>query len=152
MRDEDGQVGGVEGLLFGFAVFVLGTLVVVNAWGVIDARGAAAASAREANRTFVESSSGSTYLALAEAHAAAEEAIAGYGRDPERMDLVPESAELVRCARVTMRVDYPVPLISLPLLGRHGHGFTASARHSELVDPYRSGLADRGECPPELRP
>jgi hypothetical protein len=113
---------------------------------------AATAAAREATRAFVESSTGSTDGALAEAEAAAQATISGYGRDPARMTLVPESAVLARCARASFRVEYPVPLIVVPAIGRVGHGFTAVGRSSELVDPYRSGLRDRSTCPPELRP
>ena len=92
-------------------------------------------------------------MALAEAQLVAEEAIAGYGRNPARMELVPEAAVLERCARVTMRVEYPVPLITIPAIGRFGRGFVAVGRHSEVVDPFRSGLRDRaGTCPPELQP
>jgi hypothetical protein len=131
--DERGQVGGVEGLFFGVAVFVLGTLVVANAWGVIDAKMAASSAAREATRSFVESS-------------------AGYGRSADKMRFEAEEAELRRCARVTLRVEYPVPLITIPVLGRYGTGFTARARHSEVVDPFRSGLSDRSSCPPALTP
>jgi hypothetical protein len=152
MRDEDGQVGGVEGVVFGVLVFVLGTLVVANAWGVIDAKSSASAAAREATRAFVESSAGSEDAAFAEAEAAARDTIEGYGRDPEKLVVVAEAASLRRCGRVTIRTEYPVPLVSLPILGRHGHGFTAVGRHSEIVDPFRSGLADRDACPPDLRP
>lgn len=151
-RYDDAGQGGIEGLVFGVAVFVFGTLVVTNAWGVIDAKAAATAAVREATRSFVESSAGSTAAALAEAHAAGEEAIAGYGRDPQLMELVPEAAALERCARVTMRVEYPVPLVAIPAIGRVGRGFTATGRHSEIVDPLRSGLPDRGTCPRGLRP
>ena len=152
MRDEDGQVGGVEGVVFGVLVFVLGTLLVANAWGVIDAKSSASAAAREATRAFVESSAGSADAAFAEADAAARETIEGYGRDPAKLVVVPEAASLRRCARVTIRTEYPVPLISLPIIGRHGHGFTAVGRHSEIVDPFKAGLADRDACPPDLRP
>ncbi len=141
----------MEGLFFGVAVFVLGTLVVANAWGVIDAKMAATASAREATRVFVESTS-TQAAAIADARLAAAEAIAGYGRDPTRMVVVAESAELRRCARVTFRVEYPVPLITIPVLGRYGRGFTAVGRHSEVVDPFRSGLRERSACPAELAP
>jgi hypothetical protein len=68
------------------------------------------------------------------------------------MAFVAEEADLRRCARVTLRVEYPVPLITLPFVGAHGHGFTAVGRHSEIVDPFRSGLADRSACPPALTP
>ncbi|HEX2849574.1 MAG TPA: hypothetical protein VHN98_03440 [Acidimicrobiales bacterium] len=152
IRDDAGQIGGIEAVVFGVLVFVIGTLVVANAWGVIDAKLAASAAAREAARTFVESRASSTDAALTEAEAAARDAIAGQGRDPGAMSFVPESASLRRCARVTIRVDYPVPLVVLPFLGHGGHGFTASGRHSEIVDPYRSGLNDTDSCGASVAP
>ena len=152
MNDEAGQVGGVEGVIFGVLVFVLGTLVVANAWAVVDVKSSASAAAREAARAFVESSAGSADGAFAEADAAARETIEGYGRDPDKLVIVAEEASLRRCGRVTIRTEYPVPLVSLPILGQHGHGFTAVGRHSELVDPYKAGLRDRDACPPDLRP
>ena len=152
MTDEGGQVGGVEGVIFGVLVFVLGTLVVANAWALVDAKSAASAAAREATRAFVESSAGSAPAAFAEATQVARDTIEGYGRDPFKLVVVAESASLRRCARVTIRTEYPVPLVSLPILGRYGHGFTAVARHSELVDPFKAGLDDRDACPAELRP
>ena len=149
---EDGQVGGVEGLVFGVLVFVLGTLVVANAWGVVDAKMAAGSAAREATRAFVESDAATAEAAFAEADDVARRTIEGYGRDPAKLTLTPETASLRRCARVTLRADYPVPLIRVPLLGAHGEGFTATGRHSEIVDPYRAGLADRSACPDALEP
>jgi hypothetical protein len=149
---DDGQVGGVEGLVFGVLIFVLGTLVVANAWGVVDAKMAAGSAAREATRAFVESDAASEDVAFEEAELVARRTIAGYGRDPEKLVLIPEAVSLRRCARVTMRAEYPVPLIRLPLLGAHGEGFTATGRHSEIVDPYRAGLDDRSTCPAELTP
>jgi len=150
---EGGQVGGVEGVVFGVLIFVLGTLVIANAWGVADAKMAASAAAREGARAFVESEGPTVQDALSEARMAADEAIAGFGRDPAKMRLATEEEPLLlRCARVTVRVEYPVPLIRIPVLGRHGSGFTARARHSEIVDPFRSGLSDRSRCPPALQP
>ncbi len=142
----------MEGLFFGIAVFVLGTLVIANAWGLVDAKMAAASAAREATRAFVESDAASRTEALEGSLEVARATIEGYGRNPDRMTFVPEAAELRRCARVTMRVEYPVPLITIPVLGRYGRGFTAVARHSEVVDPYRGGLEDRSACPATLQP
>lgn len=150
--DESGQVGGIEGVVFGVLVFVLGTLVIANAWAVIDAKMAAGSAAREATRAFVEADASSPAEALVAAESAARDAIAGYGRDPDRMEFTPESAALERCAPVSIRVAYPVPLVIIPILGRYGHGFTAVGRHSEIVDPYRSGLPAGGACPDGLRP
>ncbi|HEX2042037.1 MAG TPA: hypothetical protein VHF24_05300 [Acidimicrobiales bacterium] len=145
-RDEAGQVAGIEAVPFGLLVFVVGALLVSNVWAVVDAKTTVAAAAREATRAFVEAPAGSD--ALAAARAAAEEAVRGGGRDPARLSLTPESAELARCRRVTFVVSYPVPAVSVPWVGGYGQGFTATARHSEIVDPYRSGLPLGPGCAP----
>lgn len=134
-------MGGIEALFFGLLVLVLGTLVVASAWGVIDAKVAASGAAREAARAFEQTPAGSDPGAMA--RAAAVRAIAAQGRDPSRMTLS-VSGDLTRCSRVLAEVRYRVPLIVVPLLGNLGSGFTVAARHSELVDRYRTGLA-RGE-------
>ena len=143
-RDQSGQVGGVEALVFGVLVFVLGTMLVVNAWGVIDSKMAATSAAREAARTYVEASSAAAAATTAEQ--AAREAIVGHGRDRARMELELVAGRFSRCARVTFEVRYQVPLVAIPLLGQHGSGLTVRARHSEVVDPYRSGLPGRAAC------
>ena len=141
-RDERGVVGGFEVLPFGFLIFVAGTLLLANAWGIVDAKIAASGAAREAARAYVESSAPDGRAALAEAEAAAEEAMAGHGRDPSRMTLS-SSGPLVfeRCAPATFVVTYEVPTISLPWIGGFGAGvFSTSARHSEVVDPFRDDV------------
>ena len=141
--DEDGQVGGVEALFFGLLILVLGTLVVANAWGVIDAKMSAAGAAREAARAFVQAPAGSDPGRLA--RTAAMTAIEAEGRDPARTTVL-VSGDLTRCSRVVAEVSYRVPLVVVPLLGGFGAGFTATSRHSELVDPYRTGLAGTANC------
>lgn len=143
-RDERGQVGGVEAVVFGVLVFVLGTLVVANAWGVIDAKLAASSAASEAARAFVQAPAGGD--AVAQAQAAADQAIVDSGRSISRMSLLMEGS-LTRCARVTAIVHYRVPVVSVPLLGGFGAGFVTTAEHAELVDPYRNGLPGQATCP-----
>lgn len=143
-RDQRGQAGGLEGLVFGVLLFVFGTLLVANAWGVVDAKLAASSAAREATRSYVESTS--TAEAERSAAAAAREAIEGHGRDWDRTTLSLDGEGFARCARVTASVTYRVPLVAVPLLGQHGSGLTVTARHSEIVDPYRAGLAEEGGC------
>ncbi|MCA1844945.1 MAG: hypothetical protein LC792_17480 [Actinobacteria bacterium] len=138
MKDESGQVGGLEGLVFGVLVFVFGTLVVVNAWQVVDAKFAAASAAREAARSYVEAPDATT--ADGDAATAARDAITGQGRAADRMTLTMLEGSFARCARVTMEVRYRAPFLRVPVLGAFGSGLTVSARHSELVDPLRSGL------------
>jgi hypothetical protein len=144
MTDESGQLGGLEGLAFGVLIFVIGTLVVVNAWGVIDAKLAAASAAREAARAFVEAPD----LAGGDdgAQRAAADAIGGYGRDPSRMTVTRTATAFGRCERVTFTVEYPVSIGRLPLLKREAATFVAKARHSEIVDPFRTGLHGEAVC------
>jgi hypothetical protein len=144
MKDEAGQLGGLEGLAFGVLVFVIGMLIVVNAWAVVDAKLAAASAAREAARAYVEAADqGDADEAAGDA---AAEALRGYGRDPERMALRRDAGSYGRCQRVTFTVEYRVSLGAVPLIGRAATTFVAAARHSELVDPYRSGLPGEARC------
>jgi len=149
-------VAGAEALLFGVLIFVLGTLMVVNVWAVIDARLAASAAAREAVRAVVEAPPGANLEVLASR--AAREAIEAHGRDPSAVRV--ESAEPLvqsRCARVQLRVSVPVVTIAVPgAAARSGGGpgapaghrwFEATSTYSEVVDPYRSGLPGAAVCP-----
>jgi hypothetical protein len=111
---------------------------VVNAWAVVDVKMAVASAARESTRAYVEAAAGSDPAAAAER--AGREAVSGFGRDPARLTLSQVGAAFVRCQVVTFEARYPVPAVTLPWIGGFGHAFTARARHSEIVDPYRTGL------------
>lgn len=144
-RGEAGQVGGVEGLAFGVLVFVFGTLLVTNAWGVIDAKMAATAAAREAARTYVEAPTEAAGASAAED--AALDAIASHGRVRERATVARvDGGPFARCQPVTIEVTYRVPMVAVPLLGEAGDGLTVTARHVEVVDPYRRSLPGRAAC------
>jgi hypothetical protein len=146
-RDEEGFVGGLEALPFGFLVFVAGSLLLVNAWAVFDCHLAASAAAREAVRAFVESD-GTDAVALRSGELAAAEALEGHGKQRDRLSVEWEGARLVRCQPVTAIVRYEVPLVVVPWIGAFGGGLlTTSARHREIVDPYRRGLAVEGANP-----
>lgn len=144
-RDESGQIGGAEGLAFGVLVFVFGTLLVVNAWGVIDAKMAATAAAREAARTYVEAPTEEGAGPAAED--AALGAIDAHGRTRKRATVRRvDGGPFTRCQRVTIEVAYRVPMIALPLLGETGDGLTVTSRHAEVVDPYRDRVPGRADC------
>ena len=136
-RDEAGQAG-MEVIPFGLLTFVVGALLVANAWAVIDAKMAVSAAAREATRAFVEAPVDGDPLGLADA--AARAAIAGAGRDPARLVLTPLEAEFARCETARFEASYRVPAVVVPWIGGLGSGFTATARYAEVVDPYRSGV------------
>jgi hypothetical protein len=42
---------------------------------------------------------------------------------------------------VRFEARYAVAAVRVPWVGGYGSGFTASARHAEIVDPFRTGLA-----------
>lgn len=142
VRDEHGQVGGIEAVVFGMLIFVVGVLVVANAWGVIDAKTAASTAAREAARTYVKAPAGADPLPAA--IRAGQDTLASLGRHAsgERVELL--SGSFTRCSVVTFRVRVSVPLIHLPWLTSALSGFTAVATHSEVVDPFRSGVRGSG--------
>ena len=135
---QDGFVAGAEALILGVLIFVIGTLIVVNAWGVVDAKFATSAAAREATRAVVESTPGSDLQATAES--VARSTLAGHGRRGAGMQVTPVGASaLSRCAEVGYEVAITVPAIAF--VGDAALGeFRVSSRHYELVDPYRSGL------------
>ncbi len=142
--DEAGFVGGFEGLLFGLLLFVVGTLLVANAWAVIDTKAAAEDAARQAARTYVEGPS--EVLATTGAQQAAGEALAGFGRDPARAGVSVTAGRFGRCQRITITVTYPSPLLELPWIGQVGSAEHVRASHSELIDPYRTGLTGAASC------
>lgn len=141
LSDERGAIAGFEALPFGFLVFVVGSLILFNAWAVVDGKLAAAAAAREAARAYVESS-GPGGVAEAGARRAAEEALSGQARDPERLTLTSEGPLVFeRCAPATFVATYSVATISLPWVGSFGGGLVdMTAKHREVVDPYRDGV------------
>jgi hypothetical protein len=146
-RGDRGQVGGIEALPFGLLIFVLGSLLIANAWAVVDAKFATDSAARQAARTFVEGTDATTALAAAEA--AGRAVIEGHGRDPARAVIRPTGdLALTRCERATFEAVYEVPALSIPLIGGYGTApFRVRSTHSEVVDPFRSGLdGDAEDC------
>jgi hypothetical protein len=138
-------VGGVEALPFGVLIFVVGSLLIANAWAVVDVKLATTAAAREAARAYVESDSEPEGVEVAER--AASDAISSYGRDPEKLELVQAThVPFVRCNRVTYVASYEVPAISLPFGIGLGGPIEVRARHSEIIDPLRRGLPATGSC------
>lgn len=142
LSGDDGFVGGAEGIVFGIVIFVFGILVMFNAWAVIDAKMAVSSAARESARTYVESD-GSTGAATA----AGRDAFAATSNfDPAGLSAPDFAGEFRRCGRVEVTYEYTVPAIALPGGFGWGRGFAVSATHSELVDPFRSGLDGEARC------
>jgi hypothetical protein len=127
-------------------LFVVGALLIANAWAVIDAKMTVTSAAREAARSYVEGTDADD--ARARADAAARDAVRAHGRNADRATIDgPDSADAFsRCNRITFAVTYPVPALTLPFIGGFGHAFDVTATHSELVDPFRNDVPGEAVC------
>lgn len=142
--NERGQVAGAEVLLLGVLVFIVGTLLAVNVWAVVDAKLAVTAASREAARTLAETVGRSDAAALAQD--AAARAMAAHGRTLSTpIEIVAVDGELRRCARFTVSVEHDVPAVRVPFLTNLGTRHVKST-HGEIVDPYRSGSPGAVDC------
>ncbi len=141
-RDESGQIGGLESIVFGVLLFVFGTLAIASAWAVVDAKIATASAAREAGRSYVESNG--TDADWASAHAAAEAAFVGSGRSGAALTLPRPSGPFVRCATLTVTASTRATLPRIPVIRAALRRLVVTSSHTEIVDPYRSGLGRSG--------
>lgn len=145
--DDRGVVGGAEVLPLAVLVFVVGALLMADLWAIVDGRAAAETAAREAARHYVEAPDATA--AGARADVAARAAVAGLGRDPQRITVAvehPDGRPFGRCVPVLVIARYDVALAPLPLPGATATSFTVTARASERVDPWRVGLPGTATC------
>ena len=140
-----GQVGGFEALPFGVLIFVVGVLLITNAWAVIDAKLAATAAAREGARAYVEAAEASDAEVRRDRRRACSE-LTARGRDVSRSRVQVIAGAFERCRLVTLEVSYDVPTLTLPFVGGWGDGVHVSVRHGEIVDPYRNGPEGEADC------
>ena len=145
-RDDRGQVAGIEAVPFGILLFVVGALLIANAWAVIDVKMAVTSAAREAARTYVEAPDDQQGRAAADQ--AARDAIGAHHRNASlaSVDGPSDPNAFTRCNRVSFTVSYPVPALTLPFIGGFGSGFTVRATHSEIVDPFRNDVPGEAIC------
>lgn len=142
--DERGVVGGLEVLPFGMLIFVAFTLIIANAWAVVDAKLAVESAAREAGRAYVEAHDAEA--APAAAAAAARQSIEGLGRDPDGLSLTVSGGPYERCAVVEHVATYQVPSLTVPFLGAFGSGFTVRGAHRSIIDPFATGSGTENSC------
>ncbi len=140
-----GVVAGAEILPAGVLLFVTGTLLITNLWAVLDAKTHATTAAREAARAWVEAPDAAT--AATAAARAATDTLAGLGWGTPEL-IAPPADAFTRCARIVYEVRTRVPALRLPGFDGGLGSFTVTGRHTELVDPWRSGtgLAPAEAC------
>ncbi|MDH4169279.1 MAG: hypothetical protein OEW42_06780 [Acidimicrobiia bacterium] len=137
---ERAALGGGEVLPLAFLLLVVAILVITNAWAVVDARLAASAASRESTRAAVEAPTDP----IGVGERAGREALAAFGRGAaEAIVEVAAPRGLGRCAPVVTTVTLLVPAFSLPWVGGIGE-VSVTARHHELIDPYRNDVPDGG--------
>jgi Flp pilus assembly protein TadG len=139
--DQRGVVAGTDVLLFGTVVLVGLILLFAQLWRVYEAEAAARAGAREAARTYVESDGDDPGRAMDSGAAA----LAQLGA-PDGSVVLSTPGGFRRCQVVVAEATVVVPPVRLPFVGGV-LGHTATARHVERIDPFRSGLdGDAGAC------
>lgn len=151
---EDGFVAGGEALALGALVFVVGAILAINAWGVVDAHMAADAVAREVARTLVEADPGPGLAGTLQAVGAevaddmghGDGVTLGYGAGAASSIGGDPGGLLQRCQRVTVTATLTSTTVRLPFVGGWGAPWTVSGTHTEVVDPFRSGLPGEASC------
>lgn len=139
VRDER---GAVEALPVAMLLLVAGTLLLADAWAVLDTKLAVEQAAREGGRVAVEASDRRT--AAPAARRAAALSFVGSGRDAGRLEVAADGRWRHRCALLEVRASTSVRTIRLPIIGSFGPPVTVHGRHREVLDPFRSDL--RGEA------
>jgi hypothetical protein len=139
-------VAGIEVLPFGFLVFVAATLLIATVWAVIDAKLAVSAAAREATRAAAESSSFEEAATLASRRA--HDTMRAFGRGDDRVTVEPLllGEPFGRCVRITVSVRYQLPAVIVPFVGGLGRLPPVRSSHTEIVDPFRSGVPGPLRC------
>lgn len=148
-QGDRGQVAGIEVLPFGLLVFIVGGLLLTNAWSVIDTKFATETAAREATRFVVEQARADTTPESIRVGASrvARGAMVDHGRGGDvDVEVRAEGGTFERCQRVSVTVSTEVPAVRIPFIGGFGAPFAVVASHSELVDPTRSGVGGRADC------
>jgi len=136
LREQRGATAGMEVIPFGFLIFVLGAVMMINSWTVIDSWMAVSAAAREGARTYVESD---PVTAWPDAQRAVQNVMDDYGRGTRALPATRSSDDYRRCEVVTITASYEIALINAPFIGSFGSFTTIDSSHTERIDPFRSG-------------
>lgn len=150
LHAEDGFVAGADTLIVGTLVFLAALIIVINGWAVMDGKFAIDAAARETARYLVEAPAPATGATMAQARQVAANAMTAHGKNPAMIVVTLPSLARVnqRCGRVTVVVQGSVSTIRVPFVpvSTFGRVVTITSDHTEVVDPFRSGLDGVATC------
>jgi Flp pilus assembly protein TadG len=146
-RNESGQAGAeAVAMAIIFGVFII--LLFANIWTVVDTKMRASDAARDIARQLVESPADKITDANAKVILAGQPWKARQLVGQPVATMLEPTGPAERCSRVVVAVTVQVKAIIFPFAKNWAPGFTVAARHSELVDPFRSDLPGDGLCVP----
>lgn len=132
---ERGAVAGLEGVMFGLLVLLAGTVLVVNAWSVLQTRRTLDGAAREYLRAYTQADSPAQ--ARLAANLALDEVLRGErGRGTDITVTAPDPALFGPCASASVTLATTVPAARLPFVGTMA-STEVVVDHTELVDAHR---------------
>lgn len=132
-QGEHGQVAGIEAVPFGIAIFVGLTLVIVNGWAQLNARGVADSIAREYLRAYTQSDSAGA--ALAAGDRAVARVVAAHQLGATKVSVEPPTV-FAPCAKAQVTVRLEIPAVRVPFIGTLGSA-EVSAVGNDRIDAYR---------------
>lgn len=133
--NERGFVAGAEAVALGVLVLLAGTILMVNAWAVVDTRMALESAAREYLRAYTEADSPDAAAAAGELSWRA--VLADRPALAARVSVTPPPpARFGPCAPAPVTLSATVPSIHIPFVGGFGD-HTVDVSAVELVDAHR---------------
>ncbi len=132
--DERGMVAGGESLALGTLVLLVGALVLVNVWSVVETRTAVDAAAREYLRAYTRADDQRTAVAAGDWAARTTLAARGTPLRDLRID-VPRPDQFGPCGRAEVTLTATVPAARLPLLGELS-ATDVAVTHTELIGAH----------------
>ena len=130
------MVLGGEALAFGTLVLLVGALVLVNVWSVIETRTAVDAAAREYLRTYTRAEDRAAALAAGERATR----VTLFARGTPLRDLrisAPTAEQFGPCGRAEVTLTATVPAARLPLLGELS-ATAVRVTHAELIGAHHA--------------
>lgn len=135
-RPERAMAAGAEALALGTLVLLAGTIMVTNAWAVIDTNMALEAAAREYLRAYTEADEPTA--AAANGDTAARAVLQDRPGVLGRLRVVPPSPETFGpCAPAAVTVSARVPAIRIPAIDAQWGEHTVSISAVELIDAHQ---------------
>lgn len=139
-RSERAMIAGAEALALGVLVLLAGTILIVNAWAVLDTRMALEAATREYLRAYTEADD--PLSAAVEGSGAAERVMQDRPALWKRTEIDgPEPERFGPCAPASVTLRARVPAIRIPAIDTQWGEHTVAVSAVELVDAHQEMIS-----------